>query len=248
VNLHPRIAPNAVAVDIRVRGRVQGVGFRPMVYRIARELGLSGEARNDPNGVLIRVAGDEDIIADLVRRLEREAPALARIDGIRQDRVLVSPGAGFRISESAQGPAQTEICPDAAICRNCAAEVTDPFQRRFRYAFANCTRCGPRLSIITGIPYDRGATAMAAFPLCEASAPNTTILPIGAFMPRRSLATAVDRGRGSSGSTAGRPASISIPCSTMSTPWPASCKKAKSSPSRVSAVISSHATRPIPMR
>jgi hydrogenase maturation protein HypF len=169
VNVHAPLALRApVAVEIRVRGRVQGVGFRPTVYRIARELGLSGEVLNDSEGVLIRIAGDADAIAVLQQRLAREAPPLARIADIAQSstRGHAPLSAGFRIAASAHGAVCTEICPDAALCADCAAEVIDPFQRRFRYAFANCTHCGPRLSIVTGIPYDRAATAMAAFPLC----------------------------------------------------------------------------------
>jgi hydrogenase maturation protein HypF len=169
MNLQPRVAPHdPIAVEIRVRGRVQGVGFRPTVYRIARELGLGGEVRNDCAGVLIRVLGHEDAVADLVDRIEREAPPLARIDGIDQARTNAPLGAEFRIAASAGGDAHTEICPDAAICRDCAAEIVDPSQRRFRYPFANCTHCGPRLSIVTGVPYDRDVTSMAAFALCAA--------------------------------------------------------------------------------
>ena len=154
--------------EIRVRGRVQGVGFRPTVWRIARELGLSGEVRNDAEGVLIRVAGDSDAIADLLDRLEREPPPLARIDRIERSRTVASSAPGFRIVDSADGTARTEIAPDAAICAACASEVLDPAQRRHRYGFANCTQCGPRFSIIRAIPYDRGTTTMARFPLCSA--------------------------------------------------------------------------------
>jgi hydrogenase maturation protein HypF len=154
--------------EIRVRGRVQGVGFRPTVWRIARELGLSGEVRNDAEGVLIRVAGDSDAIADLLDRLEREPPPLARIDRIERSRTVASSAPGFRIVDSTDGTARTEIAPDAAICAACASEVLDPAQRRHRYGFANCTHCGPRFSIIRAIPYDRGTTTMARFPLCSA--------------------------------------------------------------------------------
>ena len=154
--------------EIRVRGRVQGVGFRPTVWRIARELGLSGEVRNDAEGVLIRVAGDSGAIAGLLDRLEREPPPLARIDRIERSRTLAPSLTGFRIVDSADGTARTEIAPDAAICAACASEVLDPAQRRHRYGFANCTQCGPRFSIIRAIPYDRGTTTMARFPLCSA--------------------------------------------------------------------------------
>lgn len=154
--------------EIRVRGRVQGVGFRPAVWRIARALGLSGEVRNDAEGVLIRVAGDDAAIAGLLDRLEREPPPLARIDGIERRAVFTPCTPGFVIADSADGAARTEIAPDAAICIACAREVLDRTQRRHRYGFANCTQCGPRFSIVRAIPYDRGTTTMARFALCDA--------------------------------------------------------------------------------
>ncbi len=154
--------------EIRVRGRVQGVGFRPAVWRLAHELGLSGDVRNDAQGVLIRVAGGGDAIAELLERIRREPPPLARIEGIERRRATSVCTPGFHIIESAGGAARTEIAPDAAICAACASEVLDPHERRYGYGFATCTRCGPRLSIIRGVPYDRAATTMAGFALCPA--------------------------------------------------------------------------------
>lgn len=154
--------------EIRVRGRVQGVGFRPAVWRLARELRLTGEVRNDAEGVLIRVSGDSDAIAALVYRLERAPPPLARIDRIERSAVVTPCLGAFRIVDSAGGRARTQVPPDAAICPACAHEVLDPAQRRYRYAFTNCTNCGPRFSIIRGIPYDRATTTMAPFALCAA--------------------------------------------------------------------------------
>jgi hydrogenase maturation protein HypF len=154
--------------EIRVRGRVQGVGFRPTVWRFARELGLSGEVLNDAEGVLIRVAGESGAIAGLLDRLRQEPPPLARIEKIERRRFAGTFAPGFRIIDSVNGAARTEVAPDAAICAACAREVMDPAQRRHRYAFANCTHCGPRLSIVHHIPYDRAATTMAPFPLCDA--------------------------------------------------------------------------------
>lgn len=153
-------------IELRVRGRVQGVGFRPTVCRIARELGLSGEVQNDGEGVLIRVAGEGSAILGLLDRLEREPPPLARIERIEQGRFTTPCLPGFRITETASGTAHTEITPDAAICPACAREVLDASQRRHQYAFANCTHCGPRFSIVRAIPYDRSATTMAHFALC----------------------------------------------------------------------------------
>jgi hydrogenase maturation protein HypF len=154
--------------EIRVRGRVQGVGFRPTVWRLACELGLSGEVRNDAEGVLIRVAGGSDAIAALLDRIQHEPPPLARIERIERSHSTTACAPGFRIVDSIAGAARTQIAPDAAICGDCAREILDPAQRRHRYGFANCTRCGPRFSIIRGIPYDRAATTMAPFALCDA--------------------------------------------------------------------------------
>ena len=141
--------------EFLVRGRVQGVGFRPAVWRLARECGLSGDVRNDAAGVLIRVTGTGSSIAHFLVRLRREPPPLARIERIEQRRGAKTHASGFRIVASTGGDARTEIAPDAAICAECTREVLDPTQRRHRYAFANCTHCGPRLSIVRRIPYDR---------------------------------------------------------------------------------------------
>ena len=155
-------------VEIRVRGRVQGVGFRPSVWHIARELGLDGEVMNDSEGVLIRVRGGTAQIAALIETMRAAPPPLAEIAAIETREFDGAIGHGFSIGESKGGPARTEISPDAATCAACAAEVLDPFTRRFRYPFTNCTHCGPRLSIVQSVPYDRAATTMAPFPLCAA--------------------------------------------------------------------------------
>jgi hydrogenase maturation protein HypF len=153
-------------LEIRVRGCVQGVGFRPTVWRLARDLGLSGDVRNDAEGVLIHAAGDAAALASLVARLQAEPPPLARIDSI-ETRPFAGPVAdGFHIHNSAGGVVRTEVAPDTATCPSCRAEIQDRRERRFRYAFTNCTHCGPRLSILKAIPYDRAATTMAPFPLC----------------------------------------------------------------------------------
>jgi hydrogenase maturation protein HypF len=168
----PVVAPAPAAIpslceEIRVRGRVQGVGFRPTVWRLARELGLDGEVLNDAAGVLIRVRGNARDIAALLERLRRDPPPLARIEGIeRREWARPAVLAGFRIAGSEAGRPRTEISPDAALCALCAAEALSPVERRYRYAFTSCTHCGPRLSIVRGIPYDRAATTMAAFALC----------------------------------------------------------------------------------
>ena len=157
----------SVALEIRVRGRVQGVGFRPTVWRIASDLGLSGEVLNDADGVLVRVGGSERTVAAFIDRMEREPPPLGRIDRIETRIFCGALPRQFTIAESLGGAAHTQVAPDAAICDACVAEIENPFERRFRYPFTNCTHCGPRLSVITGIPFDRAQTTMAPFAMCK---------------------------------------------------------------------------------
>lgn len=170
MSLHSQIVKrdDDFATEIRVRGRVQGVGFRPTVWRYARELGLSGEVFNDPKGVLIRVCGSEAAIAALIARIEREPPPLARIDEIELQSYLGELPADFVIADSRSGGAHTQVAPDASVCMACAEEIANPFAQRYRYPFTNCTHCGPRLSIVAGIPYDRANTTMAPFEKCPA--------------------------------------------------------------------------------
>ncbi|PBB24439.1 carbamoyltransferase HypF [Mesorhizobium sp. WSM4307] len=169
MNTPLRMADATRSVEIRVRGRVQGVGFRPTVWRIASRLGLDGDVLNDSQGVLIRVRGVSSIIAALVEELRASPPPLADITAIETRPCVGELASGFVIVDSEAGArARTEISPDAAMCSVCAAEVLDPFLRRFRYPFTNCTHCGPRLSIVGGVPYDRATTTMAPFPLCQA--------------------------------------------------------------------------------
>lgn len=155
------------SVEFRVRGVVQGVGFRPAVWRIATELALSGEVLNDAEGVLIRLAGPSAAIEAFARRIVDEAPILARIDAIERT-ALREPSAyeGFRIAGSRAGVMATAVVPDAATCAECLAEVGCSAARRFRYPFTNCTQCGPRLTIIEAAPYDRANTTMRAFAMC----------------------------------------------------------------------------------
>lgn len=153
---------------IRVTGLVQGVGFRPHVYRLAREENLSGFVQNDPNGVLIEAEGVR--LGTFLGRLQREAPPLARIDAVRVEAALSAQGGtDFVIRESASaGAILSDIAPDAAPCRDCLEELFDPAGRRWRHAFISCTNCGPRFTITARLPYDRPQTSMAAFPLCAA--------------------------------------------------------------------------------
>jgi len=159
--------PNRQA--LRVRGRVQGVGFRPFVYRLATDLGLDGWVRNDGEGVLIALAGGPAQLAQFGRRLAAEAPALSRIDSVETlSAERLSIASGFRIEASGAGPVTTGITPDAATCGGCLAELFEPTDRRWRYPFINCTHCGPRFTITAGLPYDRPMTSMARFALCPA--------------------------------------------------------------------------------
>ncbi|BAY44976.1 hydrogenase maturation protein HypF [Scytonema sp. HK-05] len=153
--------------EIRVRGTVQGVGFRPTVYRLAKAYGLQGEVCNDGQGVLIRASGRKESIEEFVQKLQKECPPLARIDEVTRKRYEgKSIFHDFVISQSVSSVVTTEIPPDAATCGKCKAEIFDPFSRWYRYPFTNCTHCGPRLSIIRAMPYDRGNTSMAAFGMC----------------------------------------------------------------------------------
>ncbi len=161
------VAPeHSHALEVRLRGRVQGVGLRPTVWRMARELGLAGEVLNDGEGVLLRVGGEPARIAALLDGIARALPPLARVDAIETRNFEGALLGEFRIAESLGGGAKTEVAPDAAICAACAAELRAPDNRHFRYPFTSCTHCGPRLTIVTAIPYDRARTTMAPFALC----------------------------------------------------------------------------------
>jgi hydrogenase maturation protein HypF len=153
-------------VEIRVRGTVQGVGFRPTVWRLACDEGLVGEVLNDGFGVLIRTTGNSDAISQFLTRLHTEAPPLSQIENVETQVLNLLDFEDFRIAESVTGENCTRVTPDAAICEACRAEVLDPKERRHRYPFANCTHCGPRFSIVKEVPYDRANTTMADFPMC----------------------------------------------------------------------------------
>jgi len=156
----------------RIRGLVQGVGFRPHVWRIANELGLAGWVRNDGDGVTVAVNGEN--WPDFEKRIRDEAPRLARIDAIAVEPFAGPLAEGFAIVDSAAGAVRTAIGPDAAICPACLADLCDPGGRRWRYAFTTCTHCGPRYTVSHGIPYDRARTSLAPFPLCGPCAAEYT--------------------------------------------------------------------------
>lgn len=153
------------AWQIRVRGQVQGVGFRPFVWQLARARGLRGVVLNDAEGVLIRVAGD---LGDFVAALRNQAPPLARVDAVEVAvAVFDDPPEGFQIAASGGAGAETRVTPDAATCPECLAEIRGEGRRR-GYAFTNCTHCGPRFTILESLPYDRARTTMARFEMCPA--------------------------------------------------------------------------------
>jgi len=154
---------------IRVRGIVQGVGFRPCVYRLAVDGGLTGFVRNDAEGVLIEIEGRGPAIETFCRQLKNEPPALAKITSWEMTDLQPDGDPAFSILDSDRGkPAATLISPDVAVCADCLRELYDPGDRRYLYPFINCTLCGPRFTIVEGIPYDRSNTSMAGFPMCPA--------------------------------------------------------------------------------
>jgi len=163
-----RRAEPTVRCAIRVRGAVQGVGFRPFVWRLASEMRLAGWVRNDGEGVAIEIEGVAPDLDRFVVRLRGEAPRMARIDSVETGPLAVAGDAGFSIAASGAGKVATAVTPDAATCPDCLAELFDPADRRYRYAFINCTQCGPRFTITRKLPYDRPNTSMAQFPLCPA--------------------------------------------------------------------------------
>ena len=163
-SLHPSYG---IQRRLRVTGIVQGVGFRPYVWHLAHSLNLSGWVRNDAAGVEILVEGEHIHIEAFTRRLPEEIPPLARVRELSwDDAPHTGEHTGFAITESGAGRAATLIGPDTAVCPDCLAEMFDPGDRRWRYAFINCTHCGPRYTLTRSLPYDRPQTSMAAFPLC----------------------------------------------------------------------------------
>jgi hydrogenase maturation protein HypF len=167
-------APADTDVLLRVRGTVQGVGFRPFVHRTAAGLGLRGWVLNDAEGVLVRAAGDPDRVTALVEALRHAPPPAASVASV--DRLTPGPdlppaGPGFTIGASRSGGEIVTATPaDLAVCADCLRELHDPADRRHRYPFINCTQCGPRYSIIERLPYDRPQTTMRCFRMCPACA------------------------------------------------------------------------------
>ena len=154
---------------IRISGTVQGVGFRPWVYRTAVASGVTGRVWNDPAGVTIEAFGSQATLRAFEQALRGPLPPAAHIDDIRETEIPLEPSAAFSIVRSASAAEhQVSIPPDLATCAACVEDIFDPSNRRYRYAFTNCTNCGPRFTIATDAPYDRAATTMAPFEMCAA--------------------------------------------------------------------------------
>lgn len=150
----------------QISGIVQGVGFRPFIYRLALENGLVGWVRNTPGGVEIEVQGTPEAVTRFARLTQSEAPPLAVVGAIKVREIQTASELDFSILPSASGVADIQVAPDSTLCDDCLRELFDPTNRRYHYPFITCTNCGPRYSIITDTPYDRPKTTMAGFPLC----------------------------------------------------------------------------------
>lgn len=153
---------------LSVRGIVQGVGFRPFVYNLARGLNLRGSVINTVDGVEIDVEGERAQLDIFMRKLKDDAPRLAKIEDITLQHMRPAGYSGFFIGETIRtGGAQTLVSVDAAVCQDCLKEMLDPADRRYKYPFINCTNCGPRFTIIKDVPYDRQYTTMNKFAMCD---------------------------------------------------------------------------------
>ena len=158
-------------VQAKIVGRVQGVGFRPTVYRYAVESGLTGFVRNDSAGVVVEIEGEEPVVAAFFTRLQHEPPRQAVITGIERQTLAAKGYDHFEVIKSqTNGPVEVHISPDLATCDDCLRELNDPQDRRHGYPFINCTNCGPRFTIIRDLPYDRANTSMTGFKMCPACA------------------------------------------------------------------------------
>jgi hydrogenase maturation protein HypF len=156
-------------VRARVEGTVQGVGFRPYVYRLAEELGLAGYVLNDSRGVMVEVEAPGDAVERFLARLPAEAPPLASVERVTAEPLDELGERGFSIRDSPPGgEPRAAVTADSATCPDCLAELFDPVDRRYRYPFTNCTNCGPRFTIVRDVPYDRANTTMAGFVMCSA--------------------------------------------------------------------------------
>ncbi|MDT4988077.1 MAG: hydrogenase maturation protein HypF, partial [Micromonosporaceae bacterium] len=164
-----RVAGSRIRRRFEVSGLVQGVGFRPFVYVTAAGLGLAGSVTNTADGVAVEAEGDARAVRELGRRLRTDAPPLAVVSRVSESELPTRGGTDFTIGASLpDSRPRTLASPDVATCDDCLRELRDPADRRHRHPFITCTNCGPRFTIITGLPYDRAATTMAKFAMCAA--------------------------------------------------------------------------------
>jgi hydrogenase maturation protein HypF len=156
------------AVKVAVRGRVQGVGFRPFVFQLADTYQLSGTVQNNMDGVKIHLEGEAESIQAFLSDLKNKAPRLAKINEILVNETILQGAANFTIIPSERSGTSMLVIPiDSAVCEECLKEMNDPADFRYVYPFINCTQCGPRYTIIEELPYDRTYTSMKTFPMCE---------------------------------------------------------------------------------
>lgn len=157
----------SIRIHIEIRGAVQGVGFRPFIYKIANELSLNGYVLNNSSGVFIEAEGDEPVLRNFLSRIEKDKPRLSVITSLEHSFLDPLGYSKFEIKESEEGDdVSAFILPDIAACDDCLKEMFDPEDRRYLYPFINCTNCGPRFSIIESLPYDRSNTSMKNFKMC----------------------------------------------------------------------------------
>ena len=167
--ISPALAPSPVRLKVAIRGAVQGVGFRPFVFRLAEELKLTGWVKNSPQGVFIEAEGPRVMLEKFLLRLDSEKPPRSFIQSLEPSWLDAVGFQKFEIRPSDHaGGKSAFVLPDIATCPDCLRDIFDPANRRFRYPFTNCTNCGPRFSIIESLPYDRAGTAMKKFKMCPA--------------------------------------------------------------------------------
>jgi len=156
-----------IRLQIRCRGTVQGVGFRPTIHRIASALGLVGWVINDPQGATLEIEGPAEVVDTFLERLPTELPPLARLDRFEQESLEPVGEECFEVRTTTLGRREGALVPpDAVLCDDCRQEMEDADDRRFHYPFTTCTNCGPRFSLVHNLPYDRERTSMGCFPLC----------------------------------------------------------------------------------
>ena len=181
----PAVAAPRERVRLTVRGTVQGVGFRPFVYRTAHALGVVGSVANTTDGVIIEAEGAPEAVAGFVSAVRLGPPPPARVAEVDVLPLTPNGETAFEIRPSAAaGVRSATVLPDLSTCSDCLREVFDRGNRRYRYPFTNCTHCGPRYSIVEDLPYDRSRTSMRRFPMC-AGCRSRIRGPVGSAIPRR---------------------------------------------------------------